>query len=491
MVRRNAKILAILSPVLTAAILLTAVACSQPPDPAAVEALTAGVWHGYVPEDETSTQPGGDFIYELRFEEGVFSGRAYLVKDGRHFSEIPVTGVMFDGSAIEIGMEPYSLYRGKADLEGRRIVGGIPGGERYEELNLTRVEARQWPMIRPRPTPAPEETTPVGTRPAERDDSWTTAAPSEVGIDPAAVEETVQAILAGEAGALHSFLVVRDGSLVVEEYFYGWGRNDLHQFASCTKSVTSLLVGIAIDQGLVSGVDARLLDFFPEYSEVVGRGWEGLRLEHWLTMTAGLDWTESERRIPPQGTDRFADILGRNVVVPPGERFRYVDRNMNLLPGVLAQATGVRADEFAAEHLFAPLGITEWDWEKRSWQGHPDMIGSLELRPRDLAKLGQLVLEEGSWQGRRVVSAEWIRESTRVHVAQAQFGMDYGYLWWRRDSPLGPMTLASGSGSHFIMVVPNARMVMVTTAGNQFNQQHDAVHRVIEQYLVPGVNLDR
>ena len=171
----------------------------------------------------------------------------------------------------------------------------------------------------------------------------------------------------------------------------------------------------------------------------------------------------------------------------PGTRWRYADRNMSLLPGVLRRATGVAADAFAAEHLFTPLGITAWDWETKRWQGHPDMVGSLELRSRDMAKLGQLVLDEGRWQGRRVVSAEWIRESTRAHVAETFGDLRYGYLWWRMDTPLGDSIMAQGTGSHFILVIPDARMVIVTTAGNQFNGRSQAILRLVDQHLVPGV----
>jgi CubicO group peptidase (beta-lactamase class C family) len=304
------------------------------------------------------------------------------------------------------------------------------------------------------------------------------------------VEETLKAILNGEAGALHSFLLVRDGSLVIEEYYHGWTAEDLQQFASCTKSVSSLLVGIAIDQGFLEGVNVPLLDFFPEQADGAGQGWEELRLRHFLTMTMGLDWTDAERRHKPAlDIDRFADILGRNVVTPPGTTWHYADRNMSLLPGVLLAATGVAADRFAATHLFAPLGISSWSWDEGRQGAHPDMVGSLKLQPRSMAKLGQLVLDEGSWQGRRVVSAEWIRESTRTHVEETD-GADslgYGFLWWQDETPLGNMIMAMGTGSQNILVLPNPRIVIVTTAGNQFNQQAWAIFDLLDRYLVPGV----
>jgi len=477
---------------------LTAIACSRSPEPSLVEALTTGVWHAFVPNDEAvyrvTYQKGGDFVVDIQFENGVFGGRVHWVDDGKQKTELGITGVSFDDPSIEIRLEPFPPYRGEADLEAGRIEGRLVGPALYENMDLTRVDAAQWPMIRLRPPPpAGEPAAPLWTRPEERGDGWGTATPSEVGIETAAVDATMQAILAGEAGALHSFLLVRDGSLVVEEYFHGWGADDLQQFASCTKSVSSLLVGIAIDQGLIAGVDEPLLDFFPDFTGQAGQGWDALRLEHLFTMTMGLDWTDAEKgRLPPLDVDRIADIIGRNCAAEPGTHWSYADRNMSLLPGVFIKATGVETDVFAAEHLFAPLGITSWNWDDKRQDGHPDMIGSLELRPRDMAKLGQLVLDEGEWHGRRVVSEEWIRESTRTHVEETwDKDFKYGYLWWRLDSPLGVVKTAIGTGSQFIAALPEAGIVIVTTGGNQFNGLHPAILQVLERNLVPGVHTTR
>jgi CubicO group peptidase (beta-lactamase class C family) len=204
----------------------------------------------------------------------------------------------------------------------------------------------------------------------------------------------------------------------------------------------------------------------------------------------GLDWTDAEKdRLPSLDVDRIAEIIGRNCAAEPGTRWSYASRNMSLLPGVFINATGVEADVFAAEHLFAPLGITAWNWDDKRQDGHPDMVGSLELRPRDMAKLGQLVLDDGEWHGRRVVSEKWIQESTRTHVEETwDKDFEYGYLWWRLDSPLGVVKMAIGTGSQFIVTLPEAGIVIVTTAGNQFNGQHAAILKVLERNLVPGVH---
>jgi CubicO group peptidase (beta-lactamase class C family) len=343
-------------------------------------------------------------------------------------------------------------------------------------------------MVPARPAAADMPTN-VWTRPEERGDGWKTGTPAEVGIDPAAIDATIRAILADEAGAMHSLLVIRDGTLVVEEYFHGWQADDLHRIASCTKSVSSLLVGIAIDRGEIEGVDVPLLEFFPERRAAAGEGWGAIRLEHLLTMSMGLDWSEREANaFTPPGKDRFTEVLARDVRTKPGTQCRYVSRNTNLLAAVIRQATGLHADLFAAERLFGPLGIESWDWENNKYEGHPGMSGTLELRPRDMAKLGQLVLDEGSWQGRKVVSPEWIRESTRAHFHPTA-DAEYGYLWRGFDEPQpGGIDFALGMGSQFIAVVPALRLVIVATGGNDYNDKLMTLFDVCERNLLPGIH---
>jgi CubicO group peptidase (beta-lactamase class C family) len=451
---------------------LATAACSSPDEPATLQTLTDGYWHG-----KASV---GDIVYALTSNQDRLGGAAHIIKDGRHIAECSIADVSLDGATIEVrftGVIP--PYRGEIDLKAGRITGGHPGAPRFGELNLTRVAAADWPMV-----PAqPGEPEYVWRRPADREDGWKTGSPTEMGIDPAAVDRFVGAILAGEAGALHSLLVVRDGTLVVEEYFHGWEADDQHRIASCTKSVSSLLVGIAIDQGKIEGVNVPLLDFFPERRAGAGEGWDAIRLEHLLTMTMGLDWTEQEAEaFSTPGTDRLAEVISRNVVRAPGTSWRYVGRDTNLLSGVIRHATGMHADLFAANRLFAPLGITSWDWENNKYEGHPDMSGTLMLRPRDMAKLGQLVLDQGTWLERRVISPEWIRKSTLPRLRATEYE-NYGYLWRRLDEPRpSGLDVALGIGSQIIAVAPDFHLVIVATGGNDYNDKLVALfgvgHRV-------------
>jgi CubicO group peptidase (beta-lactamase class C family) len=455
------------------------VSCSSPPDPPISQSLTRGYWHGSIGPH--------DFIYEFRASDGILSGETHQIENGHQRTVAEMTKVSFDGTIIEITYSALPPYRGEVDLETDRITGGHPNSGAYENLSLTRVDPSRWPMVAAKSPPTPGEPQYAWVQPVESNDGWKTGSPEDVGVEPAAIGRTVAAVISGDAGWIHSLLIVLTGKLVVEEYFHGWEADDLHRIASCTKSISSLLVGIAIDRGEIDGVEVPLLDFFPERRTNAGEGWDALRLDHLLTMSMGLDWTAHEAdTFPPRGQDPLADVIARNVQTAPGTQFQYVSRNMNLLSGILLRATGSHADAFAAEHLFAPLGINSWHWENNKYEGHPDMTGTLKLRPRDMAKLGMLVLDKGLWEGRQVVSSDWIRESTsaKFHPSAED---EYGYLWWGFDDPPPGIDFASGIGSQFIVVIPAFDMVLVTTGANEYNNKHPAILGVIKEHLAPGL----
>ena len=463
---------------------LLAGSCSSPPGRATPQALAEAYWHGSL--------GSYDFIYEFILESSPsgdrLSGVTHQIEAGRQRVAAKMATVSLDGTTIEISYSRFPPYRGRVDLEAGRITGGHPDAGGYEELSLTRVDPSAWPMVSAKPPPARGSPGHARARPADRDGGWQTGTPEDVGIDPAAIERTLAGIIAGDAGWLHSLLIVRDGRLVVEEYFHGWRADDLHRVASCTKSISSLLIGIAIERGEIGGVNVPLLDFFPEHRGQAGEGWDALRLEHLLTMSMGLDWTAREAdAFSPPGQDPFADVIARDVLTEPGTRFQYVSRNMKLLSMVILRASGRYADAFAAEHLFGPLGIASWNWENNRYQGHPDMSGTLMLRPRDMARIGQLVLGEGSWQGRQVVSEDWIRAATsvRFHPSGAD---EYGYLWWGFDEPPPGVDFAVGTGSQYILVMPAFDMVVVTTGGNELGDKQPAILEVLREQLAPALS---
>ncbi|MFC1660377.1 serine hydrolase domain-containing protein [Gemmatimonadota bacterium] len=446
--------------------------------------LTDGIW---------SFQAGpSEFLWEFSTKEsGELSCLVHEILGGKKFLETPCESVALLGDTLVIQMPTGVGYRGVLDLSRGTVSGGLlyPGGG-GPDAQFRWAPVREYPTLRSRP----EGEEAYSYRPPEAlDDGWPVGSPEELGVDRLALERTVSAIGSGEAGFLKSFLVVRNGTLILEEYFHEYGKSDLSPLMSCTKSVSSLLVGLAIQEGRIDGEDVHLLDFFPDAREETGSGWGRLTLKHLLTMSLALDWSPEEaENLHGTGPDAFRQILARNVVGRPGEVWQYVNMNVNLLAGVLHQATGEHAESFARRALFEPLGITEWSWDHGRTEGFNLMDGSLRLRPRDMARLGALVLAGGSWQGRQVVNEEWIRRSITPHLSAGPGSEGYGYLWWTMDlpDPAGPplrVVFANGWGSQFILVFPAQDLVVVTTGGNQENGKHLAIGEVLVEHLLPGV----
>ncbi len=268
---------------------------------------------------------------------------------------------------------------------------------------------------------------------------------------------------------------------MVEEYFGGWGPDRLHTLQSVSKSVTSALIGIAIERGDLPGVRARILDFFPD----LRNGLEPdprrakITLADLLTMRSGTDYQEGYSGSPhdrlndlSRGWDRF--YLNRPMVREPGTRFRYDSGGVILLSAILNRRVGVHADVYADRHLFGPLGIDRRSWYRNA-EGHPHTGGGLDLRPRDMARFGLLYLRRGRWRDRQVVPADWVDRSFREQVS---FGggrgrvTGYGYLWWiLQPDPDGPgqqpIYAAMGFRAQYIFVVPEHDMVVVVTGGTR------------------------
>jgi CubicO group peptidase (beta-lactamase class C family) len=256
-----------------------------------------------------------------------------------------------------------------------------------------------------------------------------------------------------------------------------------HDIRSISKSVTSLLVGIALDRGFLTDLDVPVFSLFPEYADLRTPEKDRITLRHLLTMSSGLAWDETSAYTNPSNTywqmgiapraDHF--VLARPLAAPPGTVFNYNTGSVDLLGVILRKISGKRLDEFAKETLFDPLGIEDWEWEECSGF-NPSAGSGLRLRPRDLAKIGQLVLERGKWQGRQIVSSSWIEESTtpRLSGTGAMFDRpegitSYGYLWWLgRSPPEHPerdMIAGAGNGGQRVIILPSLSAVVVTTAG--------------------------
>jgi CubicO group peptidase (beta-lactamase class C family) len=306
-------------------------------------------------------------------------------------------------------------------------------------------------------------------------DGWKTQSLEAAGIRQQPLAALVSRISDKTFPRVYSVLIVKDGKLVFEEYFAGHHRFQFYEMHSVSKSVTSILVGIAVDQGLIA-VNDPVHTYFDDYHglEWIDKPYP-ITIENLLTMAHGTDWDERSRplsdpknsiRAMTDGDDWLPFILNHKLVEPPGTRFNYAGGMTVLLGEIVSRASGMDLGEFSERHLFHPMGIYMEGWH-RSRLGVVNCQGGLYLRPRDMAKIGQLMLDKGVWQGNRIVSEEWVNASLNKRV-MAEYGYGYGYQWRSGqaviDDQLVDLFFASGRGGQHIFVVPDYSLVAVFTA---------------------------
>jgi CubicO group peptidase (beta-lactamase class C family) len=263
--------------------------------------------------------------------------------------------------------------------------------------------------------------------------------------------------------AIDSVTIIRHGNLVADATVYPFEADTKHVIHSCTKSIVSALIGIAIEQGHIDGIDQPVVELLPgrNVAETDG-GKEMLTLEHLLTMSTGLACRDSylyswaglnEMR---QSEDWVQFMLDLPLVHAPGTYFEYCNGASFLLSAILQDATGMSSSAYATEQLFGPLGIDDVDWPSNP-QGITIGWGELRMKPRDAAKFGYLYLRDGWWDGDQIVPSSWVRASTREQI-QGTLQDGYGYQWWVDDSGY---YMALGYAGQFIFVVPEMDLVVV------------------------------
>jgi CubicO group peptidase (beta-lactamase class C family) len=331
---------------------------------------------------------------------------------------------------------------------------------------------------------------------------WPTSTPGQQQLDSSRLEELVRLIREGkEFPRLHSLLIVRNGYLVVEEYFGGYHADKAHTLQSVSKSFTSALVGIAIEQGKFKGTDEKVLDLFPGIKDIKNMGHHkaAMRLNDLLTMRSGTDYHERGPGSPhfqlndlDKGWDRF--YLNRKMITRPGTHFNYDSGGVILMSSMLKNRTGMHADEFARHHLFKQLQIKGDSWYKNK-EGHPHTGGGLNLKPRDMAKFGLLYLQNGKWEGKQVVPAKWVKESIQKHVSfplPRGNVIGYGYLWWiMAPDPKGPgkeyIYAAMGFRAQYIFIIPEHDMIVVVTGGTRSSLDQRKPINFIYSHILPAV----
>ncbi|MDH4184396.1 MAG: beta-lactamase family protein [Nitrospinota bacterium] len=311
--------------------------------------------------------------------------------------------------------------------------------------------------------------------PQQRNDGWTVSTPQAEGFDHAAMEAAYRRFfLKDEYVTAYSLLVVRNGKLVAEGYCRDMKDIDrLNNIKSATKSVTSMLVGIAIDEGLISSVTDPVYKYIPEFFDS-DEAKRAITIDDLLTMRSGLKWDNGKDNKTwltnePASSLRF--MLGRQLEWAPGTYYNYSDLNPQLVSGVMQKVTGLRLKTYADDKIFRPLGITDYYWEAYG----PDQVTygafGLYLKPRDFARIGLLALRNGQWEGEQLVPRGWMTVSTRAHANQNEGG--YGYYWWVRPDFNGFTGI--GHGGQYIYAIPGKDLLVVMTANPYTNWENVSI----------------
>ena len=352
---------------------------------------------------------------------------------------------------------------------------------------------------------------PSGPSVEETSGGWPTATPASVGLDPSVLDSLDAGIRAGEHGLVDRLVVIRHGQKVFDRsyeqdyeavhgdsarvgnfnvvhhrtgpynYFNDWWHpyyhgTELHTLQSVTKTITSIVVGIAVTRGDFPSIDTPVLSFFDTTRVAnIDEYKRQLTVRHVLTMTTGMDYDEDDDVAAREGSyDWVAHAIDTPMREAPGTRFNYDSGGTQLLSHIFFEATGEDIEEYAARHLFAPLGITSWFW-KRTPAGRVDTLGGLYLAADDLARIWQLFLQDGTWDGRQIIGKDWVAAAVTPAVAvdPGQSDEQYGFKWWLPAHPLDPERVlweGAGYGGQYAFAAPEEELVVVIYQWNILGQ---------------------
>jgi len=319
-------------------------------------------------------------------------------------------------------------------------------------------------------------------------------------------------------------LIYKDGKLVVEEYFDGhkyqwdasghhgelvtWDRDMLHCIHSDTKSFTSICTGLAINNGFIGSVNQSIFDYLPEHQHLNTDGKDKITIEHLLTMTSGFEWDEWGSSLSSTSNDSigiwFSDkdpitfVLERPLVSEPGTIFTYNGGNTHILSQIINNSTGLNLAEFSAKYLFEPLGIDSFDWWLQFENGLIGGAGSLKITPRGMVKVGATFLNNGLWNGKHIISEQWVEKSattfptnTGIKIPGEDMGeVGYSYTWWTKQYFHSGKEIniyyAGGWGGQKIMVLPGLNTIIVFTGANYTSKVQNL--KILEKYVLPAID---
>ena len=464
-----------------------------------------GLWHV---TPETALQfPNGTLEPMLFFNgdvRGKLTVQGCFLWEQRFYDYWNIKRVQFNDSSrrLEMTFGDGNVYKGIVDPDKKRITGTAYSDawgdtvNRVPENKLDFVRDEQTDVNRlffARPAGVNGSMSYVYEPPEQNDDQLPSASVFEYVKDTTAFYQLMESIIRQQFGRLESLLVLKNGQLVLEEYFYGYDRTKLHHIHSCTKSVTSLLLGIALQKHNLLNVDRPVFDFFPQYDSLKTPEKAKITLKHVLTMTPGFTDEDADSLQGSSPFEQAKQILSLPMTAAPGEHFQYNNNCSNLLGDIIYSLEHKQADDLAKATLFNKLGISNYDWQRENGVVH--CYSDLHLLPRDMVKIGWLTLNNGSWKGEQIVPREWVEAATLPYVAESPY-FDYGYQWWYRSKsnkswwkhPVHgskdehDMFTALGYGGQYIMVIRDLNMVIVTTSSD-YNESTGMAHQKIPMVI--------
>ncbi len=340
----------------------------------------------------------------------------------------------------------------------------------------------------------------ANNQPKELGDGWKTHNLASKTSDSALVFKLLSQVKNGQ-NRVHSILLIKNEQLIIEEYFNGYSVEKVHDLRSVTKSILSILMGIAIDKGFIEDVDEPITKYLksPVPNKNLDDRKEEITIKHLLLMSSGLDcndWDKNSRgqedKVYKQ-KDWLQYTLDLPMVNDPGSISNYCSMGTILTAEIISRASGITIDKFAENYLFQPLGITNVNWGHTS---HKDVLPSgkrLNMTSRDMAKIGQLIINKGNWKGKQVVSEGWVGESTTPKTKIA--GIDYGYFWWNISFNVNEKKFvsktATGNGGQYIMIIPEIDMVAVFTGGAYNSQEDKLPIAIMKDIFLPTFNSEK
>ncbi|MBC8320142.1 MAG: serine hydrolase [Bacteroidetes bacterium] len=344
----------------------------------------------------------------------------------------------------------------------------------------------------------------------------------QVGMDSFLVSKAIDCIYANKYDQVHSILIYKDGLLVFEEYFEGndfkwdgpdhygeriqWDKNSMHVIMSCSKSIASASIGIAVDHGYIKSVDESIFNYLPDHQQFKTNGKEMITIKHLLTMTSGLKWDEwkshgtsandIDRIYFECSDDPVKCVLEKELLNTPGEKFTYNGGGTIILGEILKHATKMNIGDFSKKYLFTPLGIDSVYWYQFK-NGTYACDGSIKMTSQDMLKFGITYLNEGKWNNESIVSNDWVTKSkstyknnTGINIPIDDSGRNgYAYSWWTNEISISGEKVnlfqAGGWGGQEIIIFPDDNMVVVFTGGNYVVKKH--IYKILKRFILPAI----